>query len=271
MKHEVYAKTPQDLAKKLFELDPPQCEDFHRWKKEQRERLHFSRLMSSLARGESDIFPMRVVHDDKPDFLAVLMNGRNIGVETTELEQRNFRYVRAQLTRHTPSELMDISLPAFAPNAMKFDETNTWQKALYLTPEELKQHNDLIDDCELTNWEKVDPTAKYLRQGPSFGGDDARRDWLAALRRLVDNKLAALNAYAAVPEYWLVVADHWPTSRWKPSFISPYTRGEPCLIPSGLSLTYSRLCVITERKLLDVMNGSSLIPLIDHWRRLIGQ
>lgn len=172
------AKTPTELLAQLAAIDIAVPLRTEGRKSHHRERYLVARLLSTLAETDELTFPIKISHQDKPDF-ALTLAGTTIGLECTEAVSEEWAQIDAIRERDHPESI--IMLPMLKPGTKKF-----------------------------TKEERID-IAKGQKAGSLWVGNMAERRWAEALAYFISEKTKKLRAgnYSAFPETWLVVQDEW--------------------------------------------------------------
>lgn len=144
------------------------------------ERWSMCRLLATLAKNNAIEYPLRVHHQDKPDF-KLQVGHAIIGVEVTEAIPQDYAAVSALREREKPEAIIDIS---------EF----RWG----MRTKTLKELRGLISQDKLT--------------GQGWEGDSVEREWAQAIWEVTQNKLQKFNSrnFQRFSINWLLIYDNLP-------------------------------------------------------------
>lgn len=74
-----------------------------------RERWSICRLLSTLAKNDYFIYPLEVLHRDRPDFVLRKSSNHSIGIEITEVIPTELAHAEAVQERDYPDSILDLS------------------------------------------------------------------------------------------------------------------------------------------------------------------
>lgn len=173
------ATSPAELNELLSAIDitvPLQTEGR---KNEHREQYMMARLLSTLSSSSVLKFPLKLDHQDRPDF-ALQIADQKIGVECVEAVPEEWAQIQAIREQDFPDYW--ISPPKLRPG----EKTLTLEKKI--------EH------------------AKGERTGPPWVGKMAQKQWIAAMEFFVSQKTRKLRSgnYSEFNENWLLIQDEWP-------------------------------------------------------------
>lgn len=137
-----------------------------------------ARLIATLARDSELIYPVQLLHREKPDF-ALSQCGEVTGIECVEAISNEWAQISVIREEDYPEAM--IMLPMLKPGVDSF-----------------------------TRDERVE-IAQGLRSGPPWVGDMAERQWAEAICHFIEDKLRKLRSgnYGEYAECWLLVHDEW--------------------------------------------------------------
>jgi hypothetical protein len=146
--------------------------------KEHLERYSVAQLISALMIANRIIYPVRLVHRDRPDFM-LSMGSRRIGIEHTEAVSQNEAH-KAVLRQR-----------GFGPG--------TWFISRSSPNEPKKRYKKLIQEIEAN-----DP-------GDGWEGNSPEIEWASVMLYFLRHKLNAMkkDGYHRFDEDWLIIYDNW--------------------------------------------------------------
>jgi len=146
--------------------------------KEHVELYSMAHLISTLMMGNRIIYPVRLVHRDRPDFM-LSMGRRQIGIEHTEAISQNEAHKEVLRQKGCGPE--------------------TWYISRELPGEPKKPYKKLIQEIE-TN----DP-------GNGWEGNSPEREWADVMVYFVKDKLNIVrkDGFDRFDEDWLIIYDNW--------------------------------------------------------------
>jgi len=190
---DIVARSSSELIATLCRIDitvPPRragrtTEDCERWS--------ICRLLATLARESFLKYPLKLQHQDKPDFL-LNIGDIQVGVEFTEAIPTDLAHASALAEDEAPDGVIDMSL--FKWRGQK------------RTTNELR---DILASNKLT--------------GPGWIGDDLKRNWTEAISDNVLNKTKKLSSegFTRFDNNWLLIYDNLPQQ------MSDITKAIDCL------------------------------------------
>lgn len=145
---------------------------------EQTERWTICRLLSTLGALKRLVYPLSVLHVDKPDF-TVSMSSARVGIEVTEAIHRDYARCVALAEHEKPDAVIDASLFRWG------DPEKT-----------LAQLRAIVAASQLT--------------GPGWAGDSVESEWAIHIASIIASKRAKLPSYRQHDLQWLAIYDNLP-------------------------------------------------------------
>jgi len=179
----------EEMTKQLMAVSPPATsKDISDWTTKQRERLWFSRLMSTLP--QESRFPGTVIHDDGPDFIFVSDHAHfRYGVEVTEMVSKNYRAVEKMPTYPEEVDGSDDtegdSSSASAQHKKYQHRRNRAQRRRHVVPVPFMLHGSNVAVAEI---------------------------WRSVLMASIDRKTYLFGWESVADECWLLIVDNWHRS-----------------------------------------------------------
>ncbi|WP_386066857.1 hypothetical protein ACFJIW_20440 [Tahibacter sp. UC22_41] len=192
------------------------------------ERYAIAHLVASAA--FSDVrFPLKLFHQDRPDFLIEEHGGRRIAIEQVEAIPEN------EAKRAALRELEEDEGVHFIQHAEPGEEKRS--------TEQLRR--------EIRNDEA----------GDGWVGDSAEREWAAAMIHFASVKLRLIgkDGYDRGDETWLLIYDNWPAPVIKPELAARYFTQHPAL--AEIFKGFGRILVLDDHGIWEFSaNGARYHP-----------
>jgi hypothetical protein len=192
------------------------------------ERYAIAHLVASAALPDLR-FPLKLFHQDRPDFLIEEHGGRRIAIEQVEAIPEN-EAKRTALREREEGEGVH-----FIQHAEPGEEKRS--------TEQLRHE---IRDNEA---------------GDGWVGDSAEREWAEAMMHFADVKVRLIGkgGYDRGDEIWLLIYDNWPVPVVKPELAGRYFIGHPAL--TEIFKGFSRIFVLDDHGIWGFCtNGARYYP-----------
>lgn len=211
------ANTSAELRGELAELDTHVPARSEGRRNHHVERYSIAHLLATLP-VERFLFPLTLVHRDKPDFLLTMSDG-DVGIEHTEAVPVNVARAQVMRERGLGSEVYFI--PHVQPGEPRKEA------------EELRREIE-ADDA-----------------GGGWYGDSPEREWAEAIAHCVGEKLpkAMADGFARYAVNWLIIYDNWPLPMIDFTKAAPYLA--QLLMEGGAYLVFDAIFVHDESNMCE--------------------